>query len=46
MKFTLTFFAAAMSGMLSLNAAAHMLWLEGDATAGKLYFGEYGDNLR
>lgn len=46
MKFTLTFFAAAMSGMLSLNAAAHMLWLEGDATAGKLYFGEYGNNLR
>ena len=46
MKFTLTFFAAAMSGMLSLNATAHMLWLEGDATAGKLYFGEYGDNLR
>lgn len=47
MKSTLTILAAAMSSMLSLNAAAHMLWLEGDATtASKLYFGEYGENLR
>ncbi len=46
MKSTLIILAAAMSSMLSLNAAAHMLWLEGDATASKLYFGEYGENLR
>ena len=46
MKSTLIIFAAAMSSMLSLNAAAHMLWLEGDTTASKLYFGEYGENLR
>lgn len=46
MKFTLISLAAAVSSVLSLNAAAHMLWLEGDATASKLYFGEYGENLR
>ena len=46
MKSTLIILAVAMSSMLSLNAAAHMLWLEGDATASKLYFGEYGENLR
>lgn len=46
MKFKLIILVAAMSSVLSFNAAAHMLWLEGDATASKLYFGEYGENLR
>ena len=46
MKSKLIILAAAMSSVLSFNAAAHMLWLEGDATASKLYFGEYGENLR
>lgn len=38
--------AAVVSGLLSLNAAAHALWLENDAKAVKLYFGEYSENLR
>ncbi|RFC37853.1 MAG: hypothetical protein DID92_2727743153 [Candidatus Nitrotoga sp. SPKER] len=46
MKSPLIILVAAMSSVFSLNAAAHMLWLEGDATASKLYFGEYGENLR
>ena len=27
-------------------AAAHQIWLEQDARAARLYFGEFGDNLR
>ena len=46
MKPTQTILVAIMSGLLSLNAAAHSLWLEGDTTASKLYFGEYDENLR
>ena len=46
MKSTQTILVAVMSGLLSLNAAAHSLWLEGDITASKLYFGEYDENLR
>jgi uncharacterized GH25 family protein len=43
--------AALISGLLSLNAAAHALWLEGDSsgaagTTARLYFGEYAENLR
>lgn len=41
--------AAIVSTSLSLNVSAHALWLEGDsanATATKLYFGEYAENLR
>lgn len=34
------------SSLISLNAGAHALWLEGDNTAAKLYFGEYSENLR
>jgi uncharacterized GH25 family protein len=49
MKFkqtTLAAMAAIVSGLLSLNAAAHALWLEGDTSGAKLYFGEYSENLR
>lgn len=46
MKFTQTILIAVISGFLSLNAAAHSLWLEGDITTSKLYFGEYDENLR
>jgi len=46
MSSTQTIFAAVMSGLLSFNVAAHSLWLEGDINASKLYFGEYGENLR
>ncbi|BBJ22449.1 DUF4198 domain-containing protein [Candidatus Nitrotoga sp. AM1P] len=46
MKSILIILVAAISSVLSLNAAAHMLWLEGGATVSKLYFGEYGENLR
>ena len=51
MKFAhiITIPAALVSGLLSLNAAAHALWLEGDSsgtTTTKLYFGEYAENLR
>ncbi|MDQ3267888.1 MAG: DUF4198 domain-containing protein [Pseudomonadota bacterium] len=46
MKSKLIILATCMSSVFSFNAAAHMLWLEGDATASKLYFGEYGENLR
>lgn len=45
-KITLAVFAAIASGFLSLNASAHALWLENDAKAVKLYFGEYSENLR
>jgi uncharacterized GH25 family protein len=43
--------AALIGGLLSLNAAAHALWLEGDSsgtagTTARLYFGEYAENLR
>lgn len=37
---------AIISGVLSFNASAHALWLEGDTSAAKLYFGEYNENLR
>lgn len=43
---TLATIAAIVSSLLSLNAAAHALWLEGDKAAAKLYFGEYSENLR
>lgn len=46
MKTTLTILAVAMSSMLSFNSAAHALWLEGDTTESKLYYGEYGNNVR
>ncbi|ARO86350.1 DUF4198 domain-containing protein [Nitrosospira lacus] len=49
MKFTqmtLAAVAAIVSGFLSLDASAHALWLENDAKAVKLYFGEYSENLR
>ena len=49
MKFTqitLAAVAAIAGGFLSLNASAHALWLENDAKAVKLYFGEYSENLR
>ena len=46
MKSTQAILVAVMSGLLSFNAAAHSLWLEGDANASKLYFGEYDENLR
>ncbi|SEK36415.1 hypothetical protein [Nitrosovibrio tenuis] len=51
MKLTHVAFTAAaiMSSCLSFNVAAHALWLEGNfgnATATKLYFGEYAENLR
>ncbi len=46
MKSTQIILVAVMSGLLSFNAAAHSLWLEGDITASKLYFGEYDENLR
>src|SRR5690349_12194630 len=49
MKLThiITIPAALISGLLSLNAAAHALWLEGGSSATtKLYFGEYAENLR
>ncbi|HEU4855390.1 MAG TPA: DUF4198 domain-containing protein [Nitrosospira sp.] len=35
-----------MGCLLSLDAAAHALWLERDAGATRLYFGEYAENLR
>ena len=39
--------AAALLGcVLSLNAGAHALWLEGSPGAARLYFGEYAENLR
>jgi len=39
--------AAALCAALGLPAAqAHQVWLEQDAQGAKLYFGEYGDNLR
>jgi hypothetical protein len=38
--------AAAAGSLISFNAAAHALWLEGDNSAAKLYFGEYSENLR
>lgn len=41
--------AAAILGLLSFNAAAHMLWLESDkdeTAASKLYFGEYAEDKR
>lgn len=43
---TLAAIAGIVGGLLSLNAAAHALWLEGDTKAVKLYFGEYSENLR
>jgi uncharacterized GH25 family protein len=51
MKFApiMTIPVALVSGLLSLNAAAHALWLEDDSsgtTTTKLYFGEYAENLR
>lgn len=46
MSSTQTILVAVMSGLLSLNVAAHSLWLEGDTNASKLYFGEYDENLR
>ncbi len=38
--------AAIIGSSLSLNVAAHALWLEGDTAATRLYFGEYAENLR
>lgn len=38
--------AVIVGSLLSLNAAAHALWLEGDTAAARLYFGEYAENLR
>lgn len=35
-----------MGCLLNLDAAAHALWLERDAAATRLYFGEYAENLR
>lgn len=46
MKSTQIILVAVMSGLLSFNAAAHSLWLEGDTSTSKLYFGEYDENLR
>ena len=46
MKSTQTILIAVISGFLSLNAAAHSLWLESDTVTSKLYFGEYDENLR
>jgi hypothetical protein len=37
---------AIMGCVLSLDAAAHALWLEREARATRLYFGEYAENLR
>lgn len=47
----ITITAALVSGLLSLNATAHALWLEGNSSGAagattKLYFGEYAENLR
>lgn len=38
--------AAIVGSLLSFNVAAHALWLERDAGAIRLYFGEYAENLR
>lgn len=32
--------------LLASNASAHHLWLEADGQGAKLYFGEFGENLR
>ncbi|HKX52403.1 MAG TPA: DUF4198 domain-containing protein [Nitrosospira sp.] len=37
---------AIMGCVLSLDAAAHALWLEREAAATRLYFGEYAENVR
>lgn len=37
---------AIMVSVLSFNVAAHALWLEGDDTGTRLYFGEYAENHR
>lgn len=39
--------AAALCGLLASGAAsAHQVWLEQDGQGAKLYFGEFGENLR
>jgi uncharacterized GH25 family protein len=46
-KFTTLRAIAALCATFSFAAAqAHQVWLEQDAQGAKLYFGEYGDNLR
>ncbi|KQV96987.1 hypothetical protein [Rhizobacter sp. Root1221] len=35
-----------LAGVLSLPVSAHQLWIEQENGNAKLYFGEYGDNLR
>src|SRR5688500_2348105 len=37
---------AIMGCVLSLDAGAHALWLEREAAATRLYFGEYAENVR
>lgn len=37
---------AIISNLLSFNVMAHALWLEGNDTEVKLYFGEYAENRR
>lgn len=38
--------AAGLAALCAAGAQAHQVWLEQDAQGARLYFGEFGDNLR
>jgi hypothetical protein len=45
-RMTLLTLSLALPLAAAAPAAAHQIWLEQDARAARLYFGEFGDNLR
>jgi hypothetical protein len=46
MKSVIRFSVALLSLAIASQASAHHLWLEQDGNATRLYFGEFGENLR